>query len=79
MDELLGATADEVLASMQDSLSSARPALPDAESAIFWLRSNIPKHADTILARARAYYETSHSPGGEREFAGSEPNSLLIV
>jgi hypothetical protein len=79
MDELLGATADEARASMQNSLSSAGPVLPEAESAIFWLRNNIPEHADKILARARAHYERFTNPGCERASGGSEPNSLLVT
>jgi hypothetical protein len=56
MDELLGPAADEVRSSMNAGLPASNLAMPEAESAILWLRSNVPDNAETILARARSYY-----------------------
>ena len=36
-------------------------ALPEAESAILWLRSNVPDEAEAILAAARSHYDASHA------------------
>jgi MEDS: MEthanogen/methylotroph, DcmR Sensory domain len=57
MDELLGTAADEVRSSMNAGLPASNLAMPAAESAILWLRSHVPENAETILARARNYYE----------------------
>jgi len=56
MDELLGSAADEVRSSMNASLPASNLAMPEAESTILWLRSNIPDNAETILASARTHY-----------------------
>jgi hypothetical protein len=63
MDQLLGARADEVRLSMNAGIPSLGLALPEAESAILWLRSNVPDEADGILACARSYYDASRAPG----------------
>jgi hypothetical protein len=63
MDELLGARADEVRSSMRAGIPSLCLALPETESAILWLRSNVPDEAEGILACARSYYEASHALG----------------
>ena len=61
MDELLGARADEVRLSMRAGIPSLGLAMPEAESAILWLRSNVPDEAERILACARTYYEASQA------------------
>jgi MEDS: MEthanogen/methylotroph, DcmR Sensory domain len=57
MDELLGAAANEVRSSMNAGLPASNLAMPEAERAILWLRSNVPDNAETILACARSHYE----------------------
>lgn len=59
IDELLGARAGDVHLSMQAAMPSRGIAMPEAESAILWLRSHIPDQAERILARAQAYYQAS--------------------
>jgi hypothetical protein len=68
--DLLGGRADGIRSSMR---AYGDDTLPEGESAILWLRSNVPDRADEIIARARSYYEES------RGSADSNPNSLLIV
>jgi len=56
MDELLGAEAAVVRREVRDFAPPAGwGALPDAESTILWLRSNLPQQAPRIIARARHY------------------------
>jgi MEDS: MEthanogen/methylotroph, DcmR Sensory domain len=62
MDERLGARADEVRVSMKAGIPSLGLALPEAESAILWLRRNVPEEAEGILAAARSHYDASHAP-----------------
>jgi hypothetical protein len=62
MDECLGARAGEVRVSMKAGIPSLGLALPEAESAILWLRNNVPDEAEGILAAARNHYEASHAP-----------------
>jgi hypothetical protein len=59
MDELLGASADEVRLSMNAGLPASNLAMPEAESAILWLRSNVPDNAEKILECARSHYMAS--------------------
>jgi hypothetical protein len=61
MNERLGARAEEVRVSMQAGIPSLGLALPEAESAILWLRSNVPDEAEGILNCARTYYDASHA------------------
>jgi hypothetical protein len=63
LDELLGAGAEQVRSSMNAGLPSSNLAMPEAESAILWLRSNVPDNAERILARARGHYEASLASG----------------
>jgi hypothetical protein len=71
MDELLGAAADELRSSMNAGLPSSNLAMPEAESAILWLRSNVPDNAESILACARGYYEAALASGGAEEAASA--------
>ena len=61
MDELLGARADEVRLAMRANAPSSDVALPEAERAILWLRSNAPDESERILLRARGFYEAAHA------------------
>lgn len=63
IDERLGAKADEVRVSMKAGIPSVGLVLPEAESAILWLRSNVPDQAEEILACARTYYDAAHTRG----------------
>jgi hypothetical protein len=60
MDELLGPGAESV---RREVAAMAPPtewgAVPDAESTILWLRTNLPRQAPPIIARAR-YYRASY-------------------
>jgi len=64
MDELLGARAEEMRSSMRADISSSGMAIPEAENAILWLRSNVPDNAETILACARSHYQASQATRG---------------
>ena len=55
MDEILGTNVESVRALMQTNYRSRRPEMSPAESSIFWLRNNLPEHADQIIDRAREY------------------------
>lgn len=59
MDELLGGKADEVRLHMKAGIPSLNLAMPETESAILWLRSNVPENAEEILTCARGYYAAS--------------------
>jgi len=61
INERLGARADEVRVSMKAGIPSLGLALPEAESAILWLRSNVPDEAEGILAAARMHYDASQA------------------
>src|SRR5581483_9492935 len=56
LNEVMGVKAEEVRLSMQADRASLGAEMPEAESAILWLRHNLPEGAETILARARNYY-----------------------
>ena len=56
MDEVLGTNVDSVRALMHTNYGPRWPQMPPAEGSIFWLRSNLPEHADQIIDRARDYY-----------------------
>jgi hypothetical protein len=63
MDELLGGRADEVRLSMKAGIPSLNLPIPETESAILWLRSNVPEKAEEILSCARGYYAASVNSG----------------
>jgi hypothetical protein len=65
MDELLGARAEEMRSSMRTDISSLGLAMPQAENAILWLRSNVPDSAETILACAQSHYQASQATRAE--------------
>lgn len=62
MNQLPGGRADELRLSMTAGIPSPGPALPEAETAILWLRSHAPEEAERILASARSYYEELRVP-----------------
>lgn len=64
LEELLGSRASEVRVSMNAGQPAWRLGLPKPESAILWMRQNIPDDAEEILGRARRYYEESRAVAG---------------
>ena len=56
MAEILGRSADSLKKVIHTYFRPARAAVPNAESQILWLRSNLPQYAEEILTRARQYY-----------------------
>ncbi len=63
LDDVFGAGADTLRQSMRSAVRTPGTVVPEAEDAILWLRRHLPSHADTVLARARGYYEASQGPG----------------
>lgn len=53
MDEILGSKVEAVRLLMNADDRPAWASLPKAESILFWLRRNLPEHADEVIARAR--------------------------
>ena len=60
MDEQLGRRAEGLRGLMEMNFLPSRAAISRAEANIFWLRNNIPDEAESILDRARLYYQASH-------------------
>jgi hypothetical protein len=60
MDEVLGPSGPGLRAGMEAGHQPSWAAMPEAESAILWLRTNLPQQADAILQRAREYYQRIH-------------------
>jgi len=69
MDDLLGAKADEVRSSIKSGVPSTNLAMPEVESAILWLRSNVPERAEEILTCARSYFAAALNSGYAGEMA----------
>lgn len=63
MAEVLGVRARGLRPLITPNFRPAWAALPGPESAILWLRNNIPDYAESILARAREHYEQAHTAG----------------
>ena len=60
MDEVLGAKADTFRnLIIQENQRSSWAVMPKGETAILWLRRNLPEQAERIVARAREYYRRS--------------------
>jgi hypothetical protein len=55
MTEVLGARGTG-LPRLADPRAESWAALPKGETAVLWIRDNLPEYADEILARARRYY-----------------------
>jgi DcmR-like sensory protein len=60
MSEVLGSKAEQHRVLIRSNSRLAWPILPEAEAVILWLRSNLPSHAEEILALARQYLQPSH-------------------
>jgi hypothetical protein len=58
MDDILGADAGGLRARIEADSQPSWATMPQAETAILWLRNNLPQQADEILLRAREYYQT---------------------
>jgi hypothetical protein len=58
MDDVLGADAHGLQARIDADLQPSWASMPQAETAILWLRNNLPQQADEILLRARQYYQS---------------------
>lgn len=56
--QAMGSRAPDVHAALRQRLHPEWAALPDAESAILWLRENLPAHADEIVFYARQHFAT---------------------
>lgn len=62
MNEVLGPQADGLRLNIADDGATGGALMPAAEASIFWLRKNLPQHAEGILSLARDYYDASQSP-----------------
>jgi len=58
MDDVLGRRAVGLRSLMESNFRPSWAVMPKAEANILWLRNNLPEEADTIVARARQYYQT---------------------
>jgi hypothetical protein len=56
MDEVLGARADGLRRLMKANFRPSWAVIPRAEASILWLRNNLPREADEIIARSRQNY-----------------------
>jgi hypothetical protein len=61
MDDMLGKRATGLRVLMDSDFEPSWLTLPRAEARILWLRNHLPDEAEKILARARQYYQMSHS------------------
>jgi hypothetical protein len=61
MNEVLGSQADGLRLTIADDGSKGGAVMPAVEASIFWLRKNLPQHAEGILSLARNYYDASQS------------------
>jgi hypothetical protein len=57
MDEILGAKAAGLKTLIKANYRPAWAVLPNAEATVLWLRQNLPKQADEIVARSRSRFE----------------------
>jgi hypothetical protein len=64
MHEVLGPKAKELRLPMSADNCASWAVMPKGESAVLWIRNNMPEYADEILARARGYYRASPTRGG---------------
>jgi MEDS: MEthanogen/methylotroph, DcmR Sensory domain len=60
MDEILGANSQVLQARIDDAPQPSWASMPEAETAILWIRNNLAQHADEILLRAQRYYQSAH-------------------
>lgn len=56
MDEILGSKADALRVLIKDNHRPDWAVIPNAESIVLWLRTNLPGQANEIIARSRHYY-----------------------
>lgn len=64
MDEILGQNANKLRVLIKANYHPAWAVMPNAESIIFWLKRNLPQHADQIFDRARHHYHLLLQPEG---------------
>jgi hypothetical protein len=57
MDEVLGPNVQGLRALIDAIYRPAWASMPDAETAILWLRNNLPEYAEDILMLAKHYYQ----------------------
>lgn len=69
MSEVLGPEAESVRHRIETHRRSSWTLMPRGETAILWLRNNLPKRADEILSLAREHYRAL------RPLPGAEPRS----
>jgi hypothetical protein len=58
IDEVLGSKAQSLKTLIKANYRPAWAVLPEAEGIILWLRNNLPRQADEILALARRQYDS---------------------
>jgi hypothetical protein len=67
MDDCLGSAAEEIRRRVPKKVDPAWGQVPPGETAILWVRANLPREAESILIKARHYYQAtqhaSHEPG----------------
>jgi MEDS: MEthanogen/methylotroph, DcmR Sensory domain len=59
IDDVLGSDAHALRARIEADQNPSWASIPEAESAILWLRNNLPQHADEILLQARQHYQAT--------------------
>ena len=64
MDDVLGSPAVAALLPLIRADVVAPAALPETERKVLWLRKNLPRQANDVLSRARAYYEVEYAQAG---------------
>ncbi len=62
LDEILGPKADKLRVLIKANYNPTWAVMPTAESIVFWLKKNLPQHADQIFDRARHHYHLLLQP-----------------
>jgi hypothetical protein len=62
LDEILGAKADKLRVLIKANYNPTWALMPTAESIVFWLKKNLPQHADQIFDRAKHHYHLLRQP-----------------
>jgi hypothetical protein len=61
MDDILGRRAEGLRRLMEGNVRPSWAVMSKAEADILWLRNNLPDDSESILERARQYYQVSHT------------------
>lgn len=70
MDDVLGNQAENLRALIHADYRPSWAAMSTAEATVLWLRKNLPARAEDVVARARALYQTSSTPGANAPLSG---------